>query len=135
MEAECLLFYKCLRLKRKMQTVHKKVEANEYVAAGGSGMVGALSGGKGNVSEHKDNPDDSEKAEAGLVLLRACMAEDDQLTGVARFLWLIMLRVRAAFFFGRLSVCAGSCWPTGKSAEPTQTGREIAAGPPAVHLW
>ena len=35
MEAECLLFYKCLLLKRKMQTVHKKVEANEYVAAGG----------------------------------------------------------------------------------------------------
>ena len=98
LEAECLLFYNCLMLKRKMQTVHKKVEA-------------------------------------GLVLLRACMAEDDQLTGPARFLWLIMLRVRAAFFFGRLSVCAGSCWPIERSAEPTQTGREIAAGPPAVHRW
>lgn len=35
MEAECLLFYKCLMLKWKIQTVHKKVEANEYVAAGG----------------------------------------------------------------------------------------------------
>lgn len=46
METECLSFYKCLMLKRKMQTVHKKVEANEYVAAGGSGMAGALSGGK-----------------------------------------------------------------------------------------
>ena len=45
---------------------------------GGSSMTGALSGGKGNVSEPKDDP---EKAEAGLVLLRACMAEDDQLAG------------------------------------------------------
>ena len=35
MEAECLSFYKCLMPKWKMQTVHKKVEANEYVAAGG----------------------------------------------------------------------------------------------------
>lgn len=102
---------------------------------GDSSVTGALSGGKGNVSEPKDDPDDPEKAEAGLVLLRACMAEDDQLTGPARFLWRIMLRVRAAFFFGRLSVCAGSCWPIERSAEPTQTGREIAAGPPAVHLW
>ena len=41
---------------------------------GGSGMTGALSGGKGNVSEPKDDPDDPEKAEAGLVLLRACIA-------------------------------------------------------------
>ena len=48
---------------------------------GGSGMAGALSGGKGNVSEPKDDPDDSEKAESGLDLLRACMAEDDQLAG------------------------------------------------------
>lgn len=44
---------------------------------GGSGMAGALSGGKGNVSEPKDDPDDSEKVESGLDLLRACMAEDD----------------------------------------------------------
>lgn len=48
---------------------------------GGSGMAGALSGGKGNVSEPKDDPDDSEKVESGLDLLRACMAEDDQLAG------------------------------------------------------
>ena len=48
---------------------------------GGSGMAGALSGGKGNVSEPKDDPDDSEKTESGLDLLRACMAEDDQLAG------------------------------------------------------
>ena len=39
---------------------------------GGSSMTGALSGGKGNVSEPKDDPDDPEKVEAGLVLLRAC---------------------------------------------------------------
>ena len=41
---------------------------------GGSSVTGALSGGKGNVSEPKDDPEDSddpEKAEAGLVLLRA----------------------------------------------------------------
>ena len=50
---------------------------------GGSGMTGALSGGKGNVSEPKDDP---EKAEAGLVLLRACMAEDDQLAGAVAYL-------------------------------------------------
>jgi hypothetical protein len=49
---------------------------------GGSGMTGALSGGKGNVSEPKDDPDDSE----GLVLLRACMAEDDQLAGAVAYL-------------------------------------------------
>ena len=53
---------------------------------GGSGMTGALSGGKGNVSEPKDDPDDPEKAEAGLVLLRACMAEDDQLAGAVAYL-------------------------------------------------
>lgn len=50
---------------------------------GGSSMTGALSGGKGNVSEPKDDP---EKAEAGLVLLRACMAEDDQLAGAVAYL-------------------------------------------------
>mgnify|MGYP000763532269 CR=1 FL=1 len=53
---------------------------------GGSGMAGALSGGKGNVSEPKDDPDDSEKTESGLDLLRACMAEDDQLAGAVAFL-------------------------------------------------
>ena len=53
---------------------------------GGSSMTGALSGGKGNVSEPKDDPDDPEKAEAGLVLLRACMAEDDQLAGAVAYL-------------------------------------------------
>ena len=53
---------------------------------GGSSVTGALSGGKGNVSEPKDDPDDPEKAEAGLVLLRACMAEDDQLAGAVAYL-------------------------------------------------
>lgn len=53
---------------------------------GGSGMTGALSGGKGNVSEPKDDSDDPEKVEVGLVLLRACMAEDDQLAGVVAYL-------------------------------------------------
>ena len=53
---------------------------------GGSGMAGALSGGKGNVSEPKDDPDDSEKVESGLDLLRACMAEDDQLAGAVAYL-------------------------------------------------
>ena len=53
---------------------------------GGSSMTGALSGGKGNVSEPKDDPDDPKKAEAGLVLLRACMAEDDQLAGAVAYL-------------------------------------------------
>ena len=53
---------------------------------GDSSVTGALSGGKGNVSEPKDDPDDPEKAEAGLVLLRACMAEDDQLAGAVAYL-------------------------------------------------
>ena len=53
---------------------------------GSSGMTGALSGGKGNVSEPKNDPDDPEKAEAGLVLLQACMAEDDQLAGAVAYL-------------------------------------------------
>ena len=35
----------------------------------GGSTAGALSGSKGNVSEPKDDPDDSEKAESGLVLL------------------------------------------------------------------
>ena len=52
----------------------------------GSSMAGAFSGGKGNVSEPKDDPDDSEKAESGLDLLRACMAEDDQLAGAVAYL-------------------------------------------------
>ena len=52
---------------------------------GGSSMTGTLSGGKGNVSEPKDDPGDPEKA-AGLVLLRACMAEDDQLAGAVAYL-------------------------------------------------
>lgn len=58
-------------------------EAEPPETEGGSGMTGALSGGKGNVSEPKDDP---EKAEAGLVLLRACMAEDDQLAGAVAYL-------------------------------------------------
>ena len=55
-------------------------------AEGGGSTAGALSGGKGNVSEPKDDPDDPEKAGAGLVLLRACMAEDDQLAGAVAYL-------------------------------------------------
>ena len=55
-------------------------------AEGGGSTAGALSGSKGNVSEPKDDPDDSEKAESGLVLLRACMAEDDQLAGAVAYL-------------------------------------------------
>ena len=128
MEAECLLFCKCLMLKRKMQTVHKKVEANEYVAAGGLTLTKQYDRYTHTTETRRKIHDDSDSGGSG-------MAEDDQLTGVALFLCLIMLRVRAAFFFGRLSVCAGSCWPIGRSAEPTQTGREIAAGPPAAHRW
>ena len=52
----------------------------------GNGMTGVLSGGKGNVAEPKVDPDDSVEAESGLVLLRACMAEDDQLAGAVAYL-------------------------------------------------
>ena len=38
------------------------------------------------MSEPKDDPDDSEKAESGLDRLRACMAEDDQLAGAVAYL-------------------------------------------------
>lgn len=128
MEAECLLFYKCLMLKWKMQTVHKKLEANEYVAAGGLTLTKQYDRYTHTTETRRKIHDDSDSGGSG-------MAGDDQLTGAALFLWRIMLRVRAAFFFGRLSVCADSCWPIERSAEPTQTGREIAAGPPAVHRW
>lgn len=128
MKAECLLFCKCLMLKWKMQTVHKKLEANEYVAAGGLTLTKQYDRYTHTTETRRKIHDDSDSGGSG-------MAGDDQLTGAALFLWRIMLRVRAAFFFGRLSVCAGSCWPIERSAEPTQTGREIAAGPPAVHRW
>ena len=77
----------CLVLALSLTACGGETETPE--TEGGSGMTGALSGGKGNVSEPKDDPDDPddpEKAEAGLVLLRACMAEDDQLAGAVAYL-------------------------------------------------
>ena len=74
----------CLALALSLTACGGGIEPPE--TEGGSGMTGALSGGKGNVSEPKDDPDDPEKAEAGLVLLRACMAEDDQLAGAVAYL-------------------------------------------------
>ena len=74
----------CLTLALSLTACGGETEPPE--TEGGSSMTGALSGGKGNVSEPKDDPDDSEKAEAGLVLLRACMAEDDQLAGAVTYL-------------------------------------------------
>lgn len=74
----------CLALALSLTACGGETERPE--TEGGSGMTGTLSGGKGNVSEPKDDPDDPEKAEAGLVLLRACMAEDDQLAGAVAYL-------------------------------------------------
>lgn len=50
---------------------------------GGVSATGKISGGKDRASVPKAG---SEKAEAALVLLRACMAEDDQLAGAVAYL-------------------------------------------------
>lgn len=50
----------CLALALSLTACGGGIESPE--TEGGSGMTGALSGGKGNVSEPKDDPEDSEKA-------------------------------------------------------------------------
>ena len=96
---------------------------------GGSGMTGALSGGKGNVSEPKDDP---EKAEAGLVLLRACMAEDDQLAGAVAYLGQREPNDRSSKTVAILFPSCRSCWRSQRSAYSAERAASSTASSPGT---
>ena len=62
-----LRFFAALSLSLALSLTACGGQSEPQPQEGGSGMAGALSGGKGNVSEPKDDPDDSEKVKSGLV--------------------------------------------------------------------